>query len=176
MAIGDPKAQMRRFLALFPLALIVGFGLLQVPVVEAAVARFTVSLVGICGAVIHACGGHAMVIGDVLQSPSNGSGVKVENGCNAVNVTILLWAAILTYPAPWLQKLKGVAAGTLALHAVNLLRIISLYYLQQYNQQWFDFAHFYLWEGLIVLDTLVIFWIWAALVRRSGSGRDAAAA
>ena len=72
--------------------------------------------------------------------------MKVENGCNAVNVTILLWAAILTYPAPWLQKFKGWPSGSLALHAVNLLRIISLYYLGQYSRDWFDFAHFYLGE------------------------------
>lgn len=176
MAAPDPKAQMRRFLALFPVLLLVGFGLLQVGPVEAAIGRFTTALVTVSGAVIHICGGHALVIGDILRSPTGGTGVRVENGCNAVNVTILLWAAILTYPARWLQKGKGLAAGTLALHAINLLRIISLYYLEQYDRQWFDFAHFYLWESLIVLDTLVIFWLWAASVRRSGSGRDAAAA
>jgi exosortase H (IPTLxxWG-CTERM-specific) len=176
MPVRDPKAQMRRFLVLFPVLLIVGFGLLQVPLVDSAVNRFTQALVGICGGLIHICGGHAIIAGDVLRSPSGGTGVKVENGCNAINVTILLWAAILTYPAPWFQKLKGLAVGTVALHAVNLLRIISLYYLEQYNRQWFDFAHFYLWESLIVLDTLVIFWLWAGLVRRAGVGRHVAAA
>lgn len=170
MPASDPKAKMRRFLALFPLLLIAGFGLLQVPAVDAAVGRFTQALVGICGGLIHICGGHAVVAGDVLRSPFGGTGVKVENGCNAINVTILLWAAILTYPAPWLHRMKGLALGTLALHAVNLIRIVSLYYLQQYNRQWFDFAHFYLWESLIVLDTLVIFWIWAAFVRRAAAG------
>lgn len=176
MPAADLKAQMRRFLFLFPVCLLAGFALLQVPAVDQGIARFTRSLVGISGAVIHLCGGHAVVSGDILQNPAGGSGVKVENGCNAINVTILLWAAILTYPAPWAHRLKGLAAGSLALHAVNLIRIISLYYLEQYNRQWFDFAHFYLWESLIVLDTLVIFWIWAAFVRRRGSGpREAAA-
>ena len=45
-------------------------------------------------------------------------------------------------------------------------------YLGQYNRNWFDFAHFYLWEGLIVLDTLAIFWLWAVVVRRSGAGAE----
>jgi exosortase H (IPTLxxWG-CTERM-specific) len=166
MAASDPQAQMRRFLILFPVCMLAGFGLLQVPPVAAAVSRFTGSLVTISGAVIHIFGGRATVIGAILQSPL-GFGVKVENGCNAVNVTILLWAAILTYPAPWLQKLKGLAVGTAVLHTVNLLRIISLFYVGQYSQAWFDFAHYYLWESLIVLDTLVIFWLWAVLVRKS---------
>ena len=170
------QAQMRRFLILFPVCLLAGFVLLQVPFVDSAVALFTRSLVVVSGAVIHLFGGHAVVIGDILRNPSGGAGVKVENGCNAINVSILLWAAILTYPAPWKQRLKGLLAGSLALHAVNLARIVSLYYLEQINRQWFDFAHFYLWESLIVLDTLVIFWIWAAFVRRSRSGPDAATA
>ena len=176
MPAPDPKAQMRRFLALFPVLLIVGFGLLQVPVVDSSVGKFTRSLVGISGGLIHLFGGHAAVNGNLLSNPSGGDGVVVENGCNAVNVTILLWAAILTYPARWRHKLKGLVAGSVALHAVNLLRIISLFYLQQYNRQWFDFAHFYLWESLIVLDTLVIFWVWAVFARRSGGGLNVSAA
>src|SRR4051794_18411913 len=173
MSVSDPRAPMRRFLFLFPLCLLVGFGLLQVPPVTAAVSRFTGSLVSISAALIHFFGGKALVIGVILQSPL-GFAVKVENGCNAINVTILLWAAILTYPAPWLRKLQGLAVGTLALHAVNMLRIISLYYLGQYNMAWFNFAHLYLWESLIVLDTLVFFWLWAVLVRKARPALHAA--
>ena len=172
----DPKAQMRRFLILFPICLLGGFALLEVRPVAAAIAAFTTSLVTISGGLIHLFGGKVVVAGAMLLSPVDGFGVKVENGCNAVNVTILLWAAILTYPAPWLDKLKGLAAGSLALHTVNLLRIITLYYLGRYNKSWFDFAHYYLWESLIVLDTLAIFWFWASLVRRWGRQRHAAAA
>lgn len=168
MAARDPQAQMRRFLILFPICLVAGFGLLEVRPVAVGIAAFTKSLVTLSGGIIHFFGGKATVLGDILMSPVTGSAVKVENGCNAINVTILLWAAILTYPAPWAQKLKGLALGSLALHAVNLIRIITLYYLGQYDRNWFDFAHYYLWESLIVLDTLVIFWFWATLVRRAG--------
>jgi exosortase H (IPTLxxWG-CTERM-specific) len=168
----DPKAQMRRFLLLFPLCLLAGFALLQAPPVAALIARFTAGLVVLSSALIHLFGGKALIDGVVLASPQ-GFAVRVENGCNAVNVTILLWSAILVYPASWLLKLKGLAAGTLLLHAINLLRIISLYYLAGFNRNWFEFAHLYLWESLIVIDTLVIFWGWAIVVRRSPFRRDA---
>jgi exosortase H (IPTLxxWG-CTERM-specific) len=170
----DPKAEMRRFLLLFPICLIAGFGLLEVRPVAAAISAFTNSLVDVSGGLIHLFGGKVVVTGAILMSPVNGFGVKVENGCNAVNVTILLWAAILTYPSSWADKLKGVGIGSLALHTINLLRIVSLYYLGQYKKDWFDFAHYYLWESLIVLDTLVIFWYWASLVRRWGRQRHVA--
>jgi exosortase H (IPTLxxWG-CTERM-specific) len=172
MAVRDSRAQMRRFLILFPICLLAGFGLLEAPPVARAIAAFTQSLVTVSGGLIHLFGGKANVAGAILLSPVNGFGVRVENGCNAVNVTILLWAAMLTYPAGWTTKLKGLAAGTVALHAINLLRIITLYYLGQYNRNWFDFAHYYVWESLIVLDTLVIFWLWATLARRSGRRQD----
>ncbi len=175
MAVRDPKAQMRRFLLLFPICLLAGFGLLEVRPVAEAIAAFTRSLVTLSGGLIHLFGGKVVVAGAVLLSPTTGFAVKVENGCNAVNVTILLWAAILTYPAPWIDRMKGLAVGSLALHGVNLLRIVTLYYLGQYNKDWFDFAHYYLWECLIVLDTLVIFWFWASLVRRWGRRRHAPA-
>jgi exosortase H (IPTLxxWG-CTERM-specific) len=176
MAAREPKAQMRRFLILFPVCLVAGFILVDLPGVAACVAAFTQSLVTVSGSLIHAFGGSAVITGSVLMSPANGFGVRVENGCNAINVTILLWAAILTYPAGWTERVKGLAAGTLALHALNLVRIITLYYLGQHNRAWFDFAHYYLWESLIVLDTLAIFWFWAALVRKARHRSHAPAA
>lgn len=156
-----------RFLVWFPVCLFAGLALLQVPAVDAWVERLTGVLVDVTAALIHAFGGKALVSGSTLSSPVNGFSVRVENGCNAVNVSVLLWSAILVYPAGWKDKLKGLAAGTIVLHALNLVRIVSLFYLGQYNRSWFDFAHLYLWEGLIVIDTLAIFWGWAILVRRS---------
>jgi hypothetical protein len=34
---------------------------------------------------------------------------------------------------------------------------------------WFEFAHAYLWESLLMLDTMVIFWLWVNRVVRTGS-------
>ena len=53
---------------------------------------------------------------------------------------------------------------------MNLVRIVSLYYIGQHNRQWFEFAHLYAWENLIVLITLAIFWNWVQRVMgESGS-------
>ena len=155
---------MRRFLILFPVFLIFGFGVLQTTSVTTALDVFTQWLAGLSGIVIHVFGGRTIVHGATLESPT-GVSITVKNGCNAINVMILLWSAILPYPATRRQKLNGLVVGSVVLHAVNILRIISLYYLVQYNRAWFEFAHLYLWESLIVLDTLVIFWLWAASAR-----------
>ena len=93
----------------------------------------------------------------------------MRDGCNAINVTILLWSAILAFPAPWKMKALGLAAGSAIVQALNIVRFITLFYLGQYSATWFEFAHAYLWESLLVLDTMVVFWLWVNRVGRLGA-------
>jgi exosortase H (IPTLxxWG-CTERM-specific) len=167
--------RMGRFVLLFGVSLAVLFGLLLAPPMEPAITRFTRGLVTVSAAVIHVFGGRAMANGDLLQDPITLFAIQMAYGCNGAHVTILLWAAVLAFPASWKQKAMGLAAGTAAIHVVNLLRFISLFYVGEYKRAWFDFAHLYLWESLMMLDTLVIFWTWAHFVRKSGQIADAKA-
>ena len=43
---------------------------------------------------------------------------------------------------------------------MNLLRIISLFYLGQWSETLFDWAHLYIWQALIMLDALIVFLVW----------------
>jgi exosortase H (IPTLxxWG-CTERM-specific) len=149
-----------RFLWIFPLCVAIGFALLQAPFSRGTVNAFTAALVEISAGIVRACGGHAAAQQNVLRNPVTGFSITVEDTCNASNVVILLCAAVLAFPARWSQKAKGIALGTLLIHAVNLARIISLFYLGQYRTDWFDFAHIYVWEGLMMLVTMVVFWLW----------------
>jgi exosortase H (IPTLxxWG-CTERM-specific) len=167
--------RMGRFAAIFGISLTVLYGLLLAPFAEPAINSFTRSLVTVSAALIRVCGGQAVATGDLMRSPFNNFSIEMAYGCNGAHVTILLWAAVLAFPATWIQKAKGLLAGTLAIHIVNLLRFISLFYVGMYNRAWFDFAHLYLWESLMMIDTLVIFWTWAHLVRKSGLTADAKA-
>ena len=170
-----PGAQMRmgRFLLLFGLCLALFFGILLAPVTVPAIDDFTRGLVTVSAAVIHLFGGHAIANGDLLQDPTSRFRIQMAYGCNGAHVTILLWAAVLAFPATWMQKIKGLLAGTAAIHIVNLIRFISLFYVGIYNRAWFDFAHLYLWESLMMIDTLVIFWTWVHFVRKSGQSENA---
>ena len=159
------KRQMLRFLVLFPVLLAAGFVLLIGPVLRPAIAAFTHALVEISAAAIRILGGSAAAGQVTLENPANGFAIQVLDGCNGNNVMVLLWAAILAYPASWLDKGKGLAIGTALLQGINLVRIVTLFYLGQYDRRWFEFAHLYVWESLFVLFTLTIFWMW---VRRTG--------
>lgn len=151
---------MNRFLWLFPVCLLIGFGLLQAPFSRPLVNGTTTLLVKACAFVVRIFGGSAVARENILMNPSSGFSISVEDTCNASNVIILLGAAVLAFPARWRQKIKGFVMGALVLHIVNFFRIISLFYLAQYNFTWFEFAHWYVWEGLMMIVTLVLFWIW----------------
>jgi exosortase H (IPTLxxWG-CTERM-specific) len=156
-----------RFALLFGVCFLAGIAILLTPPVQDADALFSHALVRIAHALITQCGGHALMNGAVLRDPIGGFAVEMRDGCNAVNVTILLWSAIIAFPAPWRLKAAGAAAGGLLLEIVNLGRFVSLFYLGQYSLRWFDFAHGYLWESLLILDTLVIFWLWVTRVSQA---------
>lgn len=105
--------------------------------------------------------------GIVLRNIQNGFAVSIEPGCNGIEASIVLIAAILAFPAPWKHKLLGLLAGLVAIQALNLVRIISLFYLGQWNMEVFEWAHLYLWQALIMLDALVVFVIWVRLIPAS---------
>lgn len=163
-----------RFAVIFSCCFLFGIGVLLTPPVQAADVRFSQFLVKISHGLILTCGGHASLDKAVLRAPG-GFAVEMKDGCNAVNVTILLLSAVIAFPAPWKLKLLGIGAGSAIIQVVNILRFISLFYLGQYSMTWFDFAHAYLWESLIVLDTMVVFWYWVTRVLRVGAASHAEA-
>jgi exosortase H (IPTLxxWG-CTERM-specific) len=107
-------------------------------------------------------------IGKVLRSSANGFAVSIEAGCNGIEATIVLVAAIVAFPAPWREKLVGLAAGVVAVQGLNVVRVISLFYLGQWNMQVFEWAHLYVWQALIMLDVLVVWLVWVRLLPRDG--------
>lgn len=52
--------------------------------------------------------------------------LDVVRGCDALDPAAFLAAAILAFPAPLRRKLAGVAAGTFAIVALNVVRIAAL--------------------------------------------------
>ena len=113
---------------------------------------------------------NVVATGKVMRSTANGFAVSIEAGCNGVEATIVLIAAILAFPASWPRKLAGLAAGIAAVQGLNVVRVISLFYLGQWSFQVFEWAHLYLWQALIMLDVLVVLLIWVRTLPRDDGG------
>ncbi len=89
-----------------------------------------------------------------------GFGVSIEPGCNGIEACIVLFAAVIAFPSTLRHKLLGLVAGFAAVQALKVVRVISLFYLGQWNTAVFNFAHEFLWQGLIMLDVLIVWLLW----------------
>jgi len=167
------KYSTSRFALIFAGTSIAAFATLCTKTAQQWDAYLSLALVKVSYALVAACGSQATRHAAVLCAP-NGFAVEMREGCNGINVIILLWSAILAFPARWDSKVIGLVAGSVIIQMVNIVRFISLFYLGQYSLPWFDFAHTYLWESLLVLDTLVVFWLWVDRIKRIDSAHDAA--
>ena len=158
---------MLRFLLLFLLCLGVLFVLDVLPPVEQAViVPFTSAIAKVCVTIVGVFDHDAVAYGKELHSVKNSFAISIERGCNGVEAVIVLISAILAFPAPWKHKLAGIGIGFVAIQSVNLVRIISLFYLGQWNLSWFELFHKYIWQALIMLDALIVFLLWLRYLPR----------
>ncbi len=158
---------MARFLVIFLAVLAVLFTVEMLePVQQHVVQPFTASLADISAALIMPFDDKVTASGRVIRHSGNYFAVSIEAGCNGVEAAIVLIAAVIAFPARWRQRLAAIAIGFLAIQAMNILRIISLFYLGMWNMTVFSWTHLYLWPVLIMLDVLVVFLFYLRVVNR----------
>jgi len=161
-----------RFLILFMVILTTLFTVeMLAPVQQAVVLPWTGLLADLSGWLMQLFDNEVAVNGKIIRSTTSSFGVSIEPGCNGVEAMIVLLAAIIAFPAPLLYKLKGLLAGFVAIQALNLARIISLFYLGLWNATLFEWAHLYIWQALIMLDALIVFLVWVRFIPGGGPDR-----
>mgnify|MGYP006289338851 CR=1 FL=1 len=149
---------MTRFALTFIVLLVTLFTVELLDPVQAAVVQpFTGWLADISAAIIMPLDEHVSAFGRIISHSETGFAVSIEAGCNGVEAAIVLIAGIVAYPAPLISKITAIVLGFLAIQAMNIARIISLFYLGQWNLDAFTWVHLYLWPVLIMLDVLVVF-------------------
>ena len=152
---------MVRFFILFVVILVGLFAAeLTPPAQSAVVVPWTEALVRISVGIATLFDSHVAAAGRILRSTANGFAVSIEAGCNGIEAAIVLIAAMLAFPAPWRHRAIGILVGLCAVQALNVLRVISLFYLGQWNASAFEWAHLYVWQALIMLDVLVVWLVW----------------
>lgn len=97
--------------------------------------------------------------GTVMRSPR--FALDVRNGCNGVEATILLVAAILAFPATLRSRLMGLVIASIAIELLNLVRLSSLFWLGEHYRRIFDFFHVAVWQSLIILAAISMFVLWS---------------
>jgi len=168
---------MIRFFVLFTV-LLVGLFTLEIlqPAEKYVILPFTSFIADISVWIIQLFDDNVMAISNVIRDKTTGFGVRIERGCNGVEAVIILFAAIFSFPAPLKNKMIGFVIGFFAIQGLNLVRIVSLFYMGQWNQVAFEWFHLYLWQALIIMDALVVWLIWLRTLPQAKARRQAKAA
>jgi exosortase H (IPTLxxWG-CTERM-specific) len=104
--------------------------------------------------------------GIMLMNPEKNWAIQVVAGCNGMEAVIILFASLFAFPATLKEKLIGFFIGFLAIHALNVVRIISLFYIGMWDKTWFEWFHLFIWQALIILDAFVVFLLWLRWVNK----------
>jgi len=158
---------LRRFAVTFAVVALALFAAELTPAGQAWVVEpWTASIAQVSMAIAKLFDPNVGASGVTLYSTTNGFAVTILAGCNGLEAMIVLFAAIAAYPAPWKHRAAGIVVGTLAIQALNLVRIVSLFYLGQWSPAAFEWAHLYGWQVLIMLDVLIVWLLWLRTIPR----------
>jgi exosortase/archaeosortase family protein len=95
---------------------------------------------------------------------SNEFTLNVGKGCDALSPLVLLLAGILTFPITFKYKIPALVVAPIAVFILNLVRIISLYFIGLSLPDFFEIAHVEIWQTLFIVACLIgwLYWlIWA---------------
>lgn len=119
------------------------------------------------GLVLTALGAQVTVSGTVVASEAFALDVVTE--CLALGPMLLFVAAVLAYPKSMSYKTKGLPVGVAAIMGVNLIRIVSLFFLGSIFPQLLEVIHLLVWQSLMVLLAVAVWLIWSQDQFKSGN-------
>ncbi|MGD9604430.1 MAG: exosortase family protein XrtM [Gammaproteobacteria bacterium] len=90
--------------------------------------------------------------------------LEIVRGCDGSGALFLLAAAILSFPASARARTAGLLLGTVFLYALNLARMIGLYFVAAYRTDWFLPLHTYFIPTLLVVAVTLFYLVWLGRV------------
>lgn len=98
--------------------------------------------------------------------------INILNGCNGVYVTGIVVSAVLAFPSSWKEKALGAILGVVGVHLVNLIRILSLFYIGLRLPGLFERFHYYVWQTGVIIVSMAIWIFWAEVFVKTPTRAD----
>ena len=150
-----------RFQSLFVLIFAVCYLLFGVlPRVRLGVINpYTEFLASAVAAFINLFGAGAVANGALVYSPRYS--MDIAMGCDGVEASCLYLAGVVAFPSSWRARLIGLAFGIPLIQAINLTRLVVLYYVGLYLPSVADQIHDYVAQTIVILlsTAILIFWL-----------------
>jgi exosortase H (IPTLxxWG-CTERM-specific) len=149
-----------RFLILFLVILAAGFTVIALRTVnDVFVDPYTTVIARVSGSILDLLGEDITIRGCHLSSPR--FSVTIFNGCNGLITSLIFVSAVLAFPAGWKAKLVGVVGGLVAIQLINLVRIVSLFYIGVFFPELFNESHIFVWQSIVILAGVSLWIFWA---------------
>ncbi len=129
------------------------------PMNDALVEPFTSLVARAGGTACRLFGEPTEMRGTAIVSPR--FSVNIRNGCNGLETMFIFGAAVLAFPAPWKVRLLGLLGGFAGIQLINLVRIVSLFYIGIHFPKLFEESHIVVWQVIVVLGGVALFLLWA---------------
>ena len=126
--------------------------------IEHVINIYAAFLANIAGAILGIAGKTVQVAYREVQTP--GILLEIDHKCTGVYQFIVFLAGIFAVKTSLYQRVWGLTGGWLLLNFVNIIRIISLYYILVLSPEWFELLHSVVWEIIMVLFTFFLFYFW----------------
>jgi exosortase H (IPTLxxWG-CTERM-specific) len=117
------------------------------------------------GSILEFLGRDVTVSGRSISSA--GASIQVERGCDAIHPSALFVSAILAAPASLRRKIFGMLVGTTLLMMINLIRIITLFYVRLHRPDLFELMHAEVWQALFIFLAILLWIVWALWATRT---------
>lgn len=95
-----------------------------------------------------------------LNISSHSAAIRIGSGCGGLRPLMIFVAGVLAFPASTRNRIYGLILGSALLLAMNLLRVITLFYAQALWPQGFDYLHLEIWPAAFIFISAGSWLIW----------------
>lgn len=86
--------------------------------------------------------------------------ISVFEGCNSINVMIVFVAFVFAFGGKPKTMAWFIPAGLVLIYMLNLVRVLALFYVAEYWEQYFYYVHKYAFTAFIYVFVFALWWIW----------------
>lgn len=156
------------FLSTAVAAAIVGL-LIALAMNEHAMGGLQLAYAAAANSVLHLLGHSTQIAGNVVGTGD--FGITVVTACTGLFTTALYLVAVALFPTTWMRKLAGVGLGIGGIAILNVVRLVSLYYVGVHWPSALDVVHQLVWQSLLIAFAVALWLLWAG--RAAGRRRVA---
>jgi exosortase/archaeosortase family protein len=129
---------------------------------ETVLSSLQIGIARIVSSILNILGQKTEAIGTTVSSAQ--FSIAVVTACTGLFLTAVFLAAVLAYPARWLAKLLGAGIGLAGIFTLNIVRLVSLFFIGVYFPHYVDQAHLLIWQSLLIVSSLFLWLFWAGKV------------